>query len=173
MDGAELHSALLDRLVELRAEDMDDGACVMVLREEFGHHAEFEAKLPLALGISTPPPAVVPRDVDPWFSVESTHTFWPAYLDFLQDPLRGGFPDNAIASIHASTNKIMNRIANPLEFHEPAYGMVVGHVQSGKTANFTGLIAKAADAGYNLFVVLSGGNFNDLRMQTQSAVANN
>ena len=40
-------------------------------------------------------------------------------------------------------------------------------MQSGKTANYTALIAKAADVGYRLFIVLSGID-NGLRLQTQS-----
>ena len=42
----------------------------------------------------------------------------------------------------------------------------MGYVQSGKTANFTGVIAKALDAGYRLVIVL-GGTLNLLRAQTQ------
>ena len=45
-------------------------------------------------------------------------------------------------------------------------GMVVGNVQSGKTANYIGLISKAADAGYKVIVVLAG-ILDDLRIQTQ------
>ena len=45
-------------------------------------------------------------------------------------------------------------------------GPVMGHVQSGKTANFCGLICKAADAGYKVIIVLSGIH-NSLRSQTQ------
>lgn len=45
-------------------------------------------------------------------------------------------------------------------------GLVVGQVQSGKTSNYTGLICKAADAGYKLIVVLAGLH-NNLRSQTQ------
>ncbi len=45
-------------------------------------------------------------------------------------------------------------------------GMVVGSVQSGKTANYTGLINKALDAGYKLIIVLAGIHSN-LRSQTQ------
>jgi len=45
-------------------------------------------------------------------------------------------------------------------------GLVVGHVQSGKTANYNGLICKAADAGYKVIVVLAGIH-NNLRSQTQ------
>ena len=44
--------------------------------------------------------------------------------------------------------------------------MVVGDVQSGKTANYTGLIAKAIDSGYKLIIVMSG-LYNNLRAQTQ------
>src|SRR5699024_9743317 len=44
--------------------------------------------------------------------------------------------------------------------------LVVGHVQSGKTANFTGVLAKAIDAGYKLIIVLTG-TYENLRSQTQ------
>jgi hypothetical protein len=47
-----------------------------------------------------------------------------------------------------------------------ARGLVVGYVQSGKTAHFTALISKAADVGYRLFIVLSGIT-DALRNQTQ------
>jgi hypothetical protein len=47
--------------------------------------------------------------------------------------------------------------------------MVVGHVQSGKTQNYTGLICKAADAGYRLIVVIAGIH-NNLRNQTQARI---
>ncbi len=42
----------------------------------------------------------------------------------------------------------------------------MGYVESGKTANFCALIAKAADVGYKLVIVLSGIH-NSLRLQTQ------
>ena len=44
--------------------------------------------------------------------------------------------------------------------------MVMGHVQSGKTANYTGLICKAADAGYKVVIIIAGLH-NNLRNQTQ------
>ena len=47
--------------------------------------------------------------------------------------------------------------------------MVVGHVQSGKTANYIGLMCKAADAGYKLIVIIAGVH-NNLRSQTQRRV---
>ena len=48
-------------------------------------------------------------------------------------------------------------------------GLVVGQVQSGKTANYTGLICKAADAGFNLIIILAGIH-NNLRSQTQTRI---
>jgi len=48
--------------------------------------------------------------------------------------------------------------------------MIVGHVQSGKTANYTGLVCKAADAGYRLIIVIAGFNNNRLRNQTQERI---
>src|SRR5690606_8141342 len=45
-------------------------------------------------------------------------------------------------------------------------GLVVGHIQSGKTANMAALIARSADQGYRLFIILAG-IYNDLRSQTQ------
>lgn len=48
-------------------------------------------------------------------------------------------------------------------------GLVIGHVQSGKTANYLGLVAKAADAGYK-FIIIIAGIHNNLRKQTQERV---
>jgi hypothetical protein len=45
-------------------------------------------------------------------------------------------------------------------------GLVVGYVQSGKTANFTAVASRAADVGYRLIIVLSGIH-DSLRNQTQ------
>ncbi|MGA9580430.1 MAG: Z1 domain-containing protein, partial [Allosphingosinicella sp.] len=48
-------------------------------------------------------------------------------------------------------------------------GLVIGHVQSGKTANYMGVIAKAADAGYK-FIIVVAGIHNNLRKQTQERI---
>lgn len=47
--------------------------------------------------------------------------------------------------------------------------MVVGHVQSGKTANYIGIVNKAADSGYRVIIVLAG-TLNSLRSQTQERI---
>jgi hypothetical protein len=48
-------------------------------------------------------------------------------------------------------------------------GMVIGHVQSGKTLNYSAVICKAADAGYKVIVLLAGIT-NSLRRQTQDRI---
>ena len=47
--------------------------------------------------------------------------------------------------------------------------MVVGHVQSGKTSNYVGLINKAMDSGYKLIIIIAG-TMNSLRRQTQERI---
>jgi len=73
-------------------------------------------------------------------------------------------------SIAATTDKLMNALSNPLT-NKPCtrYGMVFGYVQSGKTANYIGLLNKAIDAGYKIIIVLAGMH-NNLRSQTQSRI---
>ena len=48
-------------------------------------------------------------------------------------------------------------------------GLAFGKVQSGKTSNFIGLIAKAIDVGYDFIIILAGIP-EDLRQQTQERI---
>jgi Z1 domain len=110
---------------------------------------------------------IISRDFEHWYAddVKAERAFyWSSYEGYLA--ARGLAPD-AIASLDASTTRVMERLARPTR--DEAYqgkGLVVGYVQSGKTANFTGVIAKAVDAGYRLVIVLTG-TTNLLRSQTQ------
>jgi hypothetical protein len=45
-------------------------------------------------------------------------------------------------------------------------GMVIGHVQSGKTGHLAGLMSMAADRNFNFFIVISG-VIENLRLQTE------
>ncbi|WP_338015843.1 Z1 domain-containing protein [Paenibacillus mesophilus] len=91
--------------------------------------------------------------------------FWTRYRDYL---IRvKNWDQEAVDSIDDSTNEIMRSLGNPEDIYPfDKRGLVLGYVQSGKTANFTGLINKAYDIGYKLVIVLSGVH-NDLRAQTQ------
>lgn len=76
------------------------------------------------------------------------------------------FTQDAVERLEAECKWIVNRIClNTQDRPTATKGLVVGNVQSGKTANMAGVIAMAADIGFNLFVVLSG-RVTNLRTQT-------
>ncbi|MHA7859319.1 MAG: Z1 domain-containing protein [Henriciella sp.] len=89
---------------------------------------------------------------------------WPAlkgYLDNIKN-----WPEATISSVDSSSSEIVSLLDNPAQAQFSCRGLVVGYVQSGKTANMTAVIAKAVDAGYNTVVVLAGLT-DKLRNQTQ------
>ena len=71
----------------------------------------------------------------------------------------------SIEDLESATIGILRRLS--IDTHEtgPIKGLVIGHVQSGKTANMEALMAMAADHGWNFFIVLSG-SIENLRLQT-------
>jgi hypothetical protein len=71
-----------------------------------------------------------------------------------------------VDSVAAESLKVLRQLPDPEEPSFQGRGLVVGYVQSGKTANYTAVIARAADAGYRLFIVMSGIH-DSLRNQTQ------
>lgn len=93
--------------------------------------------------------------------------YWGRYAEYLK---RDNFNPHALDDLDSTTDLILGGLQNPLhEGNWDSRGMVVGYIQSGKTANYTGLICKAADAGYKLIIVLAGVH-NDLRDQTQQRI---
>jgi hypothetical protein len=92
----------------------------------------------------------------------SADRFWPALRTILLEDLDPGDVD----SIDRASTKIVSRLPCPGDAKTSGRGLVLGFVQSGKTANFTAVVAKATDAGYRLVIVLSGVT-NVLRRQTQ------
>lgn len=75
----------------------------------------------------------------------------------------------AVPDIDQASSKVVGHFAQPGVKGLKKKGLVLGYVQSGKTANYTAVMAKAADAGYRTFIVLSGMH-NNLRRQTQARV---
>lgn len=99
---------------------------------------------------------------DNWYTGGRTHKgIWPDYKNKLT------LPPDAINDIDESTFQILRRSANPRVEGEKRKGLVLGYVQSGKTANFQALIARAVDEGYRIIIVLAGMH-NNLREQTQT-----
>lgn len=111
------------------------------------------------------PCSVVLGNRDTWYTGPSPKDkCWPAVADLLDD---AGWPEEAIDSIDTASTRIVSLLSHPKEKKFSTKGLVVGYVQSGKTTNFTGVMAKAADRGYKLFIVLAGIH-NGLRRQTQA-----
>lgn len=100
-----------------------------------------------------------------WLTPELKRSWrlWPRYRQFLEQ----SWSPLAVDALDDATDQIISRLEAP---NRPGgwdrRGLVVGHVQSGKTSNYTGVICKAADAGYKVIIVLAGLH-NNLRSQTQ------
>lgn len=127
------------------------------------HEAEttkfLELKEPLGVGRENAPPWYTgPRKGD---------RNWPAYEAHLSKTLpKDAVENGAVRTIDDASGKVVAMLDHPAITSFSSRGLVVGHVQSGKTSNFTAVIAKAADRGYRMFIVLSGVH-NALRHQTQ------
>ena len=93
--------------------------------------------------------------------------YWDRYHKLL---VSRDFSAHVLATLDDVTDRILGFLENPTRPGEwDRRGMVVGHVQSGKTANYTGLVCKAADAGYKVIVIIAGIH-NNLRNQTQRRI---
>jgi hypothetical protein len=82
-----------------------------------------------------------------------------------------GWAETSVDKIGTISDEIMEDIEDPKVPNRPfdRRGLVVGYVQSGKTANFMGIITKAIDSGYRIIIVLAGMHEN-LRQQTQERI---
>jgi hypothetical protein len=91
-----------------------------------------------------------------------------AYERFL---LKDGWSPRMVQALSDVTSRILGHLQDPRSEGTTwsRRGLVVGHVQSGKTANYTGLIARAADTGYRFIIVIAGIH-NNLRKQTQERI---
>lgn len=105
----------------------------------------------------------------PWFAewdpADGFH--WPRQRQYLLDQI--GRSPEAVEATDDDSDRVLSYLEDPREGGPDAFntrGLVIGHVQSGKTENFSALIAKAADLGYQIIIVLSGVQ-NGLRQQTQ------
>ena len=103
---------------------------------------------------------------DDWLKAadRSSWYYWTSLRQFWLD--QNGWSQKIVQSVDDTTDKILRQLPHPSTKEFNIRGLVLGYIQSGKTANYTALIAKAADAGYRLIIVLSGID-NGLRLQTQ------
>ena len=103
----------------------------------------------------------------PWLNA-SKPTIDPFYWHRFQQLLTNkGWPPQVVTRLDSVTDELLDLLGNPKQQeHFKQRGLVVGDVQSGKTATYTALTCKAGDAGYRLIILLTG-TLENLRRQTQ------
>jgi hypothetical protein len=105
-------------------------------------------------------------DHHPWLAARNPDIDW-RFWDRYRLRLGESLPAAGVENVDKVTNEVLGELEDPLRDGPwDRRGLVMGNVQSGKTANYTGLICKAADAGYKVIIVLAGMH-NNLRSQTQ------
>lgn len=114
-------------------------------------------------------------DQENWYNdrkADMEPRFWTRYKNYLIDEKH--FSPNVVSTLGEDTldQKLMNYILDPQAHYDgPAMkrGLIIGDVQSGKTSTYIGFLCKAADAGYKVFILLTG-TIESLRKQTQERV---
>lgn len=148
---------LIDRFRIIDSCSVDDTAAERLARR-------FEAQHGVTMTLGA---VLTEREFEPWLDsalADIDPYYWNRYKRLLGEK---HFSGQVIATLDEVTDRILGLLGNPVSDGPwDRRGMVFGHVQSGKTANYTGLICKAADAGYRLIVVIAGIH-NNLRNQTQ------
>jgi hypothetical protein len=121
----------------------------------------YEAEIQEIHNLKDPKVIVDPTRVGWYAGPQPGDLFWPPLASMLQKKLGEGFD-----ALNRASTRIVSLLGCPQDEAFTTKGLVLGYVQSGKTGNFTAVVAKAADAGYRFVLVLSGLH-NSLRRQTQ------
>ncbi len=158
-------------------EDITDDVILKTISEKIASAPEFKdvdlrnlfEVIRSECGIGKGEITIMSDDIDPWLSEEKSNInfeLWSRYKLYMSqnDP---SFPINDLDDF---TDKILDKCVNPKDKNSwDRRGMVVGHVQSGKTSNYVGLINKATDSGYKVIIVIAG-TISSLRRQTQERI---
>ena len=131
---------------------------------------EVALELETLYDITIRPASALHAPFQPWLDARRSKIdpyYWDRYQNLL---VHKGLPRQVLAEIDNDTDRIVGYLENPLKAGEwDRRGMVMGHVQSGKTGNYIGVATKAADAGYRVIIIIAGVQ-NRLRDQTQRRV---
>ena len=163
---------LLDGVAPVTTEEVERvvDQVLMILPDVATEREHLIREVQAACNVFVPGPTVLNGNDDhldwlPDRRADISWRLWRRYQQYLEDE-RSWVPQ-ATYRLDDVTDQILRRLEDPTRPGRwDRRGMVVGHVQSGKTANYTGLICKAADAGYKLIIVLAGVH-DSLRSQTQ------
>ncbi len=122
-------------------------------------------------GVLLTPARALALPFTPWLNSRTGEIdwhYWQRYQEFLIHQRQ--LAPEVVAEIDKDTDRIVGYLEDPAKIgHWDRRGMVMGHVQSGKTGNYIGVATKAADAGYRVVIIMAGVQ-NRLRDQTQQRV---
>lgn len=103
---------------------------------------------------------------EPWLGARRASIepyYWDRYRQML---IKSGWSPLVVATLDRSNDELLDLLGDPVKPQWRRRGLVVGDVQSGKTASYAALICKAADAGYRMIILLTG-VLEIVRRQTQ------
>lgn len=157
----DLHKIVKRAIEDIREEvpdfEIDEGELFKQLQKAFVTFEQIDS-------------SVLTDDYHPWLRYKEAEIGWKYWNRYREYLFKKNWSESAVEQIDKDTYKILDRLWDPSKNSDEDQwdrrGMVVGNVQSGKTANFTGLICKAADAGFKVIIVLAGLH-DSLRVQTQ------
>lgn len=130
-----------------------------------GKVVKSRVKITMDRGTTLTAPSVVD-----WLGDRHNDIVWKRWISYKQLLISKGFAPNVLATLDESTADILNCAGDPT--HPGTWkrrGLVIGDVQSGKTATYLGAVNRAVDSGYKLIILLAGGT-EALRKQTQFRV---
>jgi len=96
---------------------------------------------------------------------EDKKSCWQLYKKKLLNEKK--YSQKNVDEIERASIKTLRCLSSNTNNRKPIKGLVIGNVQSGKTGNMAGLMALAADYGWNMFIVFSG-VLENLRKQTEN-----
>lgn len=153
--------------VEELARDLAKGTELEGCAQDLAKEAYYEIDSRMGLGVSLVDPEAT-HDKEWVYKRKDIRWFYSdAYESHLK---KEKWSPTVVQSLSDVGTKILGHLQDPTSSGAwDRRGLVIGHVQSGKTANYLGLVAKAADAGYKFIIVIAGVH-NNLRKQTQERI---
>lgn len=105
----------------------------------------------------------------PWIARRRGETDTPRWDAYKKLLISRDWEANVISTLDTQTDDVVELLGNPAQPDGtwPRRGLLMGEVQSGKTATYLGILNKALDYGYRVIIVI-GGHTENLRQQTQA-----
>lgn len=155
-------------------EDELKSACEMVRKMMPAADNEVDSvikKLQTALDVAMDTGLVIEKEYTPWLNARKSSIdfyYWRRYELYLEQDMQRA--SGIITTIDTVSDKIVDLAGDPTaagRLHRR--GLIIGDVQSGKTANYIAIMNKASDIGYKVIILLTG-TVESLRRQTQERV---